>query len=31
MAGGFVVVQSQAGYDAWLAAKSGAAAPQSFE
>ncbi len=31
MAGGFVVVQSKEDYDAWLAAKSGTAAPQSFE
>ena len=31
MAGGFVVVQSPADYAAWLAAKSGSAAPQSFE
>jgi cytochrome c oxidase subunit 2 len=31
MAGGFVVVQSPADYAAWLAAKSGTAAPQSFE
>jgi cytochrome c oxidase subunit 2 len=31
MSGGFVTVQSQADYNAWLAAKSGAAAPQSFE
>ena len=31
MAGGFVVVQSKEDYAAWLAAKSGTAAPQSFE
>lgn len=31
MAGGFVVVQSQADFDAWLAAKSGVSAPSSFE
>ena len=31
MAGGFVVVQSPEDFAAWLAAKSGSAAPQSFE
>ena len=31
MAGGFFVVQTQEDYDKWLAAKSGAAAPASFE
>ena len=31
MAGGFVVVQSQADFDAWLKSKSGSTAPQSFE
>jgi cytochrome c oxidase subunit 2 len=31
MAGGFVIVQSQADFDAWLKSKSGAAAPASFE
>jgi cytochrome c oxidase subunit 2 len=31
MSGGFVVVQSQQDYDAWVASKSGAAAPASFE
>lgn len=31
MAGGFVVVQTPEEYAAWLAAKSGAAAPTSFE
>jgi len=31
MAGGFVVVQSQADFDAWLKSKSGSAAPASFE
>ena len=31
MAGGFVVVQSQADFDAWLKSKSAAAAPTSFE
>jgi cytochrome c oxidase subunit 2 len=31
MAGGFVVVDSQANYDKWLASKSGSAAPASFE
>lgn len=31
MAGGFIVVQSQKDFDAWLASKSGSAAPQSFE
>ena len=31
MAGGFLVVQSQADFDAWLKSKSGAAAPASFE
>ena len=31
MAGGFVIVQSQADFDAWLRSKSGAAAPASFE
>jgi heme/copper-type cytochrome/quinol oxidase subunit 2 len=31
MAGGFIVVQSQADFDAWLKAKSGSAAPASFE
>jgi cytochrome c oxidase subunit 2 len=31
MAGGFLVVQSPADYAAWLAAKSGTAAPASFE
>ena len=31
MAGGFVVVQSQKDFDAWLQSKSGAAAPASFE
>ena len=31
MAGGFIVVQSQADFDAWLKSKSGAAAPTSFE
>jgi cytochrome c oxidase subunit 2 len=31
MAGGFVTVQSQADYDAWLKSKSGAASPASFE
>jgi len=31
MAGGFLVVQSQADFDAWLRSKSGAAAPTSFE
>jgi cytochrome c oxidase subunit 2 len=31
MAGGFIVVQSQADFDAWLKSKSGSAAPASFE
>ncbi len=31
MAGGFIVVQSPEDFAAWLAAKSGSAAPQSFE
>ena len=31
MAHGFIVVQSQADFDSWLAAKSGAATPASFE
>jgi cytochrome c oxidase subunit II len=31
MAGGFVVVDSQANYEKWLASKSGSAAPASFE
>jgi cytochrome c oxidase subunit 2 len=31
MAGGFVVVQSHADFDAWLKSKSGSAAPASFE
>jgi cytochrome c oxidase subunit 2 len=31
MAGGFIVVQSQADFDAWLKSKSAAAAPASFE
>lgn len=31
MAGGFVVVDSQANYDKWLASKSGSSAPASFE
>ena len=31
MTGGFVVVQSKEDYAAWLASKSGSAAPQSFE
>jgi cytochrome c oxidase subunit 2 len=31
MAGGFVIVQSQDDFDAWLKSKSGAAAPASFE
>ncbi len=31
MAGGFVVVQSQADFDTWLKSKSGSAAPASFE
>jgi cytochrome c oxidase subunit 2 len=31
MAGGFIVVQSQTDYEAWLRSKSGAAAPASFE
>jgi cytochrome c oxidase subunit 2 len=31
MAGGFIVVQSQAGFDAWLKSKSGTSTPQSFE
>jgi len=31
MAGGFIVVDSQADYDKWLATKTGAAAPTSFE
>lgn len=31
MAGGFIVVQSQADFDAWLKSKSGAATPASFE
>ena len=31
MAGGFIVVQSQADFDTWLKSKSGSAAPQSFE
>ena len=31
MAGGFVIVESQADFDAWLKSKSAAAAPQSFE
>jgi cytochrome c oxidase subunit 2 len=31
MAGGFVVVQSQADFDTWLKSKSGAPAPSSFE
>jgi cytochrome c oxidase subunit II len=31
MAGGFVVVQSQADYAAWLKSKSGSATPASFE
>ena len=31
MAGGFVVVQSQEDFTAWLKSKSGSAAPQSFE
>ena len=31
MAGGFIVVESPAEYAKWLAAKSGSAAPQSFE
>jgi len=31
MAGGFIVVQSQADYEAWLKSKSGTAAPTSFE
>jgi cytochrome c oxidase subunit 2 len=31
MAGGFVIVQSQADFDAWLKSKSGSAAPASFE
>jgi cytochrome c oxidase subunit 2 len=31
MSGGFLVVQSPADYAAWLASKSAAAAPQSFE
>ena len=31
MAGGFIVVQSQKEFDAWLASKSSSATPQSFE
>ena len=31
MAGGFVIVQSQDDFDAWLKSKSGSAAPASFE
>lgn len=31
MSGGFVTVQSQADYDAWMKSKSGTAAPVSFE
>jgi cytochrome c oxidase subunit 2 len=31
MAGGFIVVQSQADFDAWLKSKSGSTAPASFE
>jgi cytochrome c oxidase subunit 2 len=31
MSGGFVTVQSQADFDAWLKSKSGSAAPASFE
>ena len=31
MAGGFIVVQSQTDFDAWLKSKSGSAAPASFE
>ena len=31
MAGGFIVVDSKADYEKWLAAKSGSAVPQSFE
>ncbi len=31
MAGGFIVVQSQADFETWLKSKSGAAAPTSFE
>jgi len=31
MSGGFVVVQSQADFDAWLKSKSGSATPASFE
>jgi cytochrome c oxidase subunit 2 len=31
MSGGFIVVQSKADYEKWLAAKSGTAAPSSFE
>ncbi len=31
MSGGFVTVQSQADFDAWLKSKSGSAAPTSFE
>jgi cytochrome c oxidase subunit II len=31
MAGGFIVVQSQKDFDAWIASKSSAAAPPSFE
>lgn len=31
MAGGFVTVQSQADYNAWLKSKSGGSAPSSFE
>ncbi|MEI8291339.1 MAG: hypothetical protein WCH99_17865 [Verrucomicrobiota bacterium] len=31
MAGGFIVVESKADFEKWLASKSGSAAPQSFE
>jgi cytochrome c oxidase subunit 2 len=31
MAGGFIVVQSQDDYEAWLKSKSGSATPASFE
>jgi cytochrome c oxidase subunit 2 len=31
MSGGFLVVQSQEDYDAWLKSKSAKAAPASFE
>jgi heme/copper-type cytochrome/quinol oxidase subunit 2 len=31
MTGGFLVVQSQADFDAWIKSKSAAPAPASFE